>query len=120
MIKPLLNMTIKGAIWYQGESNQGDPLSFQDPQGLPMAQYGCHFPSMIADCESVVPWCAREGKHAVYVRPPLTQLNDGAGGGERESRVCFRTFSSQPPHCVMAAHEQHTLTHTVFAACVTQ
>ena len=81
MIKPLLNMTIKGAIWYQGESNQGDPLSFQDPQGLPMAQYGCHFPSMIADCESVVPWCAREGKHAVYVRPPLTQLNDGGGGG---------------------------------------
>jgi len=49
MIKPLLNMTVHGAIWYQGESNQGDPMSHQDPQGLPMAQYGCHFPAMIKD-----------------------------------------------------------------------
>lgn len=51
MIKPLLNMTITGAIWYQGESNQGDPYSAGPDQhsGLPMMRYGCHFPAMIAD-----------------------------------------------------------------------
>ena len=38
MVKPLLNMTITGAIWYQGESNQGDPYSAGPDQhsGLPM------------------------------------------------------------------------------------
>ncbi|XP_072024346.1 sialate O-acetylesterase-like isoform X3 [Amphiura filiformis] len=37
MIHPLLNMTIKGAIWYQGEQNTGRPDS-----------YKCLFPNMIA------------------------------------------------------------------------
>jgi hypothetical protein len=41
MIKPLLNMTIKGAIWYQGEANQGDPFTEVDPQGLPMVSFSC-------------------------------------------------------------------------------
>ena len=49
MISPLLNMTIYGAIWYQGESNIGDKMTAFDSQGLPMATYGCTFPSMIAD-----------------------------------------------------------------------
>lgn len=49
MIKPLLNMTIYGAIWYQGEANSGDPLSELDFQGLPLSRYGCHFPAMIED-----------------------------------------------------------------------
>ena len=49
MIKPFFNMTIFGVIWYQGESNSEDPVVFQDPQGLPMARYGCRFPEMIAD-----------------------------------------------------------------------
>ncbi|XP_068601809.1 sialate O-acetylesterase [Brachionichthys hirsutus] len=39
MIHPLLKMTIKGAIWYQGESNTG---YHQD-------QYSCSFPAMIDD-----------------------------------------------------------------------
>ncbi|XP_019950841.2 sialate O-acetylesterase [Paralichthys olivaceus] len=39
MIHPLLNMTIKGAIWYQGESNTGHN---QD-------EYNCSFPAMIDD-----------------------------------------------------------------------
>ncbi|XP_064159862.1 sialate O-acetylesterase-like [Anguilla rostrata] len=39
MIHPLLNMTIKGAIWYQGESNTGYHLY----------KYSCSFPTMIDD-----------------------------------------------------------------------
>ncbi|KAK2182434.1 hypothetical protein NP493_354g03011 [Ridgeia piscesae] len=38
MIHPLLNMTIYGAIWYQGEANGGRPDT-----------YNCTFPSMIDD-----------------------------------------------------------------------
>ena len=49
MLKPLLNMSIYGAIWYQGESNANDVVTTVDPQGLPMVTYGCTFPSMIAD-----------------------------------------------------------------------
>ena len=52
MIKPLLNMTIKGAIWYQGEANTGDPFTEVDSQGLAMMSYGCHFPAMISDWRS--------------------------------------------------------------------
>ncbi|KAI8520059.1 hypothetical protein Bbelb_033160 [Branchiostoma belcheri] len=36
MVHPLLNMTITGAIWYQGEANTGKPDS-----------YSCSFPGMI-------------------------------------------------------------------------
>nr|XP_020455900.1 sialate O-acetylesterase isoform X1 [Monopterus albus] len=39
MIHPLLNMTLKGAIWYQGEANAG---YHQD-------KYNCSFPAMIDD-----------------------------------------------------------------------
>lgn len=38
MIHPFLNMSIKGAIWYQGEANAGSPYS-----------YNCTFPAMIDD-----------------------------------------------------------------------
>lgn len=38
MIYPLLPMRFDGAIWYQGEANAGDPVS-----------YACRFPAMIAD-----------------------------------------------------------------------
>ncbi|XP_071958438.1 sialate O-acetylesterase-like isoform X2 [Antedon mediterranea] len=38
MINPLINMTIKGAIWYQGEANTPSPNS-----------YNCTFPAMIDD-----------------------------------------------------------------------
>lgn len=38
MIVPFLDMTITGAIWYQGESNSGQP-----------DYYACAFPAMIAD-----------------------------------------------------------------------
>ena len=38
MIHPFLNMTIYGAIWYQGEANANQPLT-----------YNCTFPAMIDD-----------------------------------------------------------------------
>jgi len=38
MIIPILNMTIKGATWYQGESNTGQ-----------QNYYACEFPAMISD-----------------------------------------------------------------------
>ena len=41
MMYPLLNMSIYGAIWYQGEANSGDP-----------AKYNCTFPAMISDWRS--------------------------------------------------------------------
>ncbi|KAK0044690.1 sialate O-acetylesterase [Biomphalaria pfeifferi] len=40
MIHPLLNMTIYGVIWYQGES---------DASGSRMNKYNCTFPAMIKD-----------------------------------------------------------------------
>lgn len=39
MIHPLLNMTIKGAIWYQGEQNTGMNTDL----------YNCTFPALISD-----------------------------------------------------------------------
>ncbi|XP_056622150.1 sialate O-acetylesterase [Triplophysa dalaica] len=39
MIHPLLNMTIKGALWYQGEANSGYNRD----------KYNCSFPAMIDD-----------------------------------------------------------------------
>lgn len=38
MISPLLNHTIKGVVWYQGESNGGAPV-----------QYGCQQPALVSD-----------------------------------------------------------------------
>ncbi|BFZ25021.1 hypothetical protein BsWGS_28060 [Bradybaena similaris] len=40
MIHPMLGMTIKGAVWYQGES---------DSSGTKMDHYNCTFPAMIQD-----------------------------------------------------------------------
>ncbi len=39
-IYPFLQTTIKGAIWYQGESDANEPYA---------VEYACMFPAMIAD-----------------------------------------------------------------------
>jgi hypothetical protein len=49
MVKPLLNMTIYGAIWYQGESNQGDEWTYKGKDGRMLPTYACRFPAMIQD-----------------------------------------------------------------------
>ena len=41
MIHPFLNMTIYGAIWYQGEANAAAPFT-----------YNCTFPAMVDDWRS--------------------------------------------------------------------
>ncbi|XP_077863406.1 sialate O-acetylesterase-like, partial [Saccoglossus kowalevskii] len=41
MVFPLLNITIKGVVWYQGESNT--------IPGIKQDSYSCTFPAMIAD-----------------------------------------------------------------------
>ncbi|XP_046574662.1 sialate O-acetylesterase-like isoform X2 [Haliotis rubra] len=40
MMRPFVNMTVYGALWYQGEANAGSPT---------MNQYNCTFPAMIDD-----------------------------------------------------------------------
>ena len=58
MIYPFLNMTIKGAVWYQGEANAGRILNLRHAvvtldycNTLPSGSnnYNCTFPTMIDD-----------------------------------------------------------------------
>ena len=44
MIRPLLNMTIKGAVWYQGEANGGTVTSGN--------RYACQIRALIKDWRS--------------------------------------------------------------------
>ncbi|WAR08529.1 SIAE-like protein [Mya arenaria] len=55
MIHPLLNMTIYGAIWYQGEANAGAPDS-----------YACRFKAMIDDWRSKFEEASYGQTHAVF------------------------------------------------------
>lgn len=43
MTAPLLRNVIAGVVWYQGESNEADPLG-----------YNCTFPAMISACKSLL------------------------------------------------------------------
>merc|ERR1719182_580981 len=52
MVVPLLNTTVTGAIWYQGEANSGRP-------GGRFGGYNCTFPAMIRDWRSQ--WFAGTG-----------------------------------------------------------
>jgi len=50
MVSPLMNHTISGAVWYQGESNSGSPVA-----------YGCQQPALVADWRTK--WHAASGGH---------------------------------------------------------
>ena len=63
MINPLVPFTIKGAIWYQGESNVGRA-----------EQYNTLFPSMIKD------WRAQWGKDFSFYFVQIAPFNYGGNG----------------------------------------
>lgn len=62
MIYPLLNMTVKGAVWYQGEANSGDPTG-----------YACMFPAMISD------WRVKFRSQLPFFFVQLAAYPDGGG-----------------------------------------
>lgn len=66
MIVPILRMTIKGATWYQGEANAGQP-----------DYYACAFPAMINDWR--LKWAGDTAKdfsfHFVQLAPWLATAN---------------------------------------------
>ncbi|NUQ22601.1 MAG: sialate O-acetylesterase [Saprospiraceae bacterium] len=43
MIHPLINFKIKGALWYQGESNTGRPAGYADAMGAMIADWRRHW-----------------------------------------------------------------------------
>jgi len=57
MIVPYFNMKIKGAIWYQGESNINN-----------FNEYGCLFPAMIKD------WRAKLSQNFPFLLCPISCL----------------------------------------------
>lgn len=78
MVHPLKNMTVKGAIWYQGESNVG-----QD------SLYGEIFPAMIEDWRST--WGQGDFPFYFVQIAPYDYGSDELGPGLREAQ--FLTLS---------------------------
>lgn len=67
MIHPLLNQTIRGVVWYQGEANRRNPGGEYDG-------YNCTFPAMITDWRSK--WHAASGGETAVDFPfGFVQLN---------------------------------------------
>ncbi len=58
MIAPLLNVTIAGVVWYQGEANVNDAWDYTGgPAGdSALPSYACRFPALIADWRAL--WAA--------------------------------------------------------------
>ena len=71
MVTPLLNSTIYGVVWYQGEQNAGRPGGHSG--------YNCSFPAMISDWRSK--WHAATGGLSDAVFPfGFVQLNGNGNG----------------------------------------
>ncbi len=81
MIKPILNYTIQGAIWYQGESNAGRAY-----------QYRRLFPAMIANWRQS--WGLGEFPFYFVEIAPFNYGTDGVGAEIREAQ--FMTLKSSP------------------------
>jgi sialate O-acetylesterase len=70
MIHPLLNFTVKGAIWYQGESNAGKAY-----------EYRTLFPTMISD------WRKKFGTELPFFAVQLAPFWDGDSNGVRYAEL---------------------------------
>lgn len=81
MIKPILNYTIQGAIWYQGESNAGRAY-----------QYRRLFPAMIANWRER--WGLGEFPFYFVEIAPFNYGTEGVGAEIREAQ--FMTLKSSP------------------------
>ena len=108
MIHPLIQMRFKGAIWYQGEANDGEYDS-----------YCCRFPALIADwrkkmgrCATSKPFSCRGSARghcwvASWLRPPIhppQPLCSCEGRGH-----CWVASSSHPPPCSFEGNRQRHL-----------
>ncbi len=90
MIHPLIPYTIGGAIWYQGESNAGDPVG-----------YGKLLPTMIQS------WRARWGSEFPFLIVQLAGfMANGAGADDNPGWATFRDvqrqIAEQTPKCGLA------------------
>ena len=97
MIAPLLGYGIKGAIWYQGESNAGKAY-----------QYRTLLPTMITDWRSR--W--KEGDFPFYIvqlanwQQPNPKPGRGRLGGTARSAIHDRAASAEYGHCRDNGHRR--------------
>jgi len=83
MISPLLPMTIKGATWYQGEANAGQPK-----------YYSCAFPAMIQDWN--LKWGGGTSKKFGFYFVQLGPWNAGDMNAEAETRLAQLAATALP------------------------
>ena len=75
MIVPLLPMAVRGAIWYQGEANDGDPIG-----------YACQQRALIADWQAKFGWRS-PGFHFSFV-----ELAPGPGAQVAQRRTFLTSY----------------------------
>jgi sialate O-acetylesterase len=93
MIAPLVSFAVRGAIWYQGESNAGNPT-----------QYRTLFPDLIRDWRTV--WNAKQdgsefGFYFVQLANFMARVDDPVQGGWAELREA-QTMALKVPRTGMA------------------